>query len=175
MNTVSLIGRLTKDPEVKVTQGGKTVANFTLAVTRNFKNGNGDYEADFIQIQIWGKTAENAGNFLKKGSKAGVAGRIQTRNYEGQDGKRVYVTEVVADSIDFLDSKPKQNHQGQQPKQQPQGGYPPPQSGYGQPPQPHQYGGYSQQGAYPPQKGGYSQPPQQQGGYFHPGDDDLPF
>ncbi|GLY12870.1 single-stranded DNA-binding protein [Pseudobacillus badius] len=170
MNTVSLIGRLTKDPEVKVTQGGKTVANFTLAVTRNFKNGNGDYEADFIQIQIWGKTAENAGNFLKKGSKAGVAGRIQTRNYEGQDGKRVYVTEVVADSIDFLDSKPKQNHQGQQP----QGGYPPPQSGYGQPPQP-QYGGYSQQGGYPPQKGGYSQPPQQQGGYFHLGDDDLPF
>lgn len=104
MNTVSLVGRLGRDPELKYTQAGKAVTSFSLAVKRTFKNSQGEYEADFINIVVW-NNAENAANYLKKGSLAGVVGRIQTRNYEGQDGKRVYVTEVVADSVQFLDPK----------------------------------------------------------------------
>jgi single-strand DNA-binding protein len=104
INNVTLVGRLTKDPELKYTPSGVAVANFTLAVNRPFKT-NGENEADFINITVWRKPAENAANFLKKGSLAGVTGSIQTRNYEGSDGKRVYVTEVVADRVQFLDSK----------------------------------------------------------------------
>jgi single-strand DNA-binding protein len=104
INNVTLVGRLTKEPELKYTPSGVAVANFTLAVNRPFKT-NGENEADFINITVWRKPAENAANFLKKGSLAGVTGSIQTRNYEGSDGKRVYVTEVVADRVQFLDSK----------------------------------------------------------------------
>ncbi|EAG3560118.1 single-stranded DNA-binding protein, partial [Listeria monocytogenes] len=86
---------------------GVAVATFTLAVNRTFTNQNGEREADFIQCVVWRKPAENAANFLKKGSMAGVDGRIQTRNYEDNDGKRVYVTEIVAESVQFLE--PKQN------------------------------------------------------------------
>ena len=81
------------------------VATFTLAVNRTFSNQQGEREADFINCVVWRKQAENVANFLKKGSLAGVDGRIQTRNYEGQDGKRVYVTEVVAESVQFLEPK----------------------------------------------------------------------
>ena len=113
INTVTLVGRLTKDPELRYTQTGKGVATFTLAVTRPFKNQNGDYESDFINCQTWGKAAENLANYMRKGSKVGVVGRIQTRNYENNEGRRVYVTEVVADSVQFLEpkkeSKPKEN------------------------------------------------------------------
>jgi single-strand DNA-binding protein len=105
INNVTLVGRLTKDPELKYTPSGVAVANFTLAVNRPFKGQSGENEADFINITVWRKPAENAANFLKKGSLAGVTGSIQTRNYEGSDGKRVYVTEVVADRVQFLDSK----------------------------------------------------------------------
>jgi single-strand DNA-binding protein len=111
MNRVVLVGRLTKEPEMRFTPNGVAVTTFTLAVNRPFQNANGEKETDFINIVVWRKQAENAANFLKKGSLAGVDGRIQTRNYEGQDGKRVYVTEVVAESVQFLDSKP-QNEQG---------------------------------------------------------------
>lgn len=105
INNVTLVGRLTKDPELKYTPSGVAVANFTLAVNRPFKGQSGENEADFINIVVWRKPAENAANFLKKGSLAGVTGSVQTRNYEGSDGKRVYVTEVVADRVQFLDTK----------------------------------------------------------------------
>ncbi|HDI3618666.1 TPA: single-stranded DNA-binding protein [Listeria monocytogenes] len=105
MNRVVLVGRLTKDPDLRYTPAGVAVATFTLAVNRPFKNGQGEQEADFIQCVVWRKPAENAANYLKKGSLAGVDGRVQTRNYEGNDGKRVYVTEIVAESVQFLEPK----------------------------------------------------------------------
>jgi single-strand DNA-binding protein len=105
MNRVVLVGRLTKDPELRYTPNGVPVATFTLAVNRNFSNQQGERETDFINCVVWRKPAENVANFLKKGSLAGVDGRIQTRNYEGQDGKRVYVTEVLAESVQFLEPK----------------------------------------------------------------------
>ncbi|MEA3321526.1 single-stranded DNA-binding protein [Sutcliffiella horikoshii] len=105
LNRVVLVGRLTKDPELRYTPSGVAVATFTLAVNRTFQNQQGEREADFINCVVWRKQAENAANFLKKGSLAGVDGRVQTRNYEGQDGKRVYVTEIVAESVQFLEPK----------------------------------------------------------------------
>lgn len=105
MNRVVLVGRLTKDPELRYTPNGVPVATFTLAVNRTFTNQQGERETDFINCVIWRRPAENVANFLKKGSLAGVDGRIQTRNYEGQDGKRVYVTEVLAESVQFLEPK----------------------------------------------------------------------
>ncbi|HAB9894424.1 TPA_asm: single-stranded DNA-binding protein [Listeria monocytogenes] len=105
MNRVVLVGRLTKDPDLRYTPAGAAVATFTLAVNRPFKNAQGEQEADFINCVVWRKPAENVANFLKKGSMAGVDGRVQTRNYEGNDGKRVYVTEIVAESVQFLESK----------------------------------------------------------------------
>ncbi|HDI4220710.1 TPA: single-stranded DNA-binding protein [Listeria monocytogenes] len=105
MNRVILVGRLTKDPDLRYTPAGVAVATFTLAVNRTFTNQQGEREADFINCVVWRKPAENVANFLKKGSMAGVDGRVQTRNYEGNDGKRVYVTEIVAESVQFLESK----------------------------------------------------------------------
>ncbi|EJF6941301.1 single-stranded DNA-binding protein [Listeria monocytogenes] len=105
MNRVVLVGRLTKDPDLRYTPAGVAVATFTLAVNRTFTNQNGEREADFINCVVWRKPAENVANFLKKGSMAGVDGRIQTRNYEAGDGKRVFVTEVVAESVQFLESR----------------------------------------------------------------------
>lgn len=105
MNRVVLVGRLTKDPDLRYTPAGAAVATFTLAVNRPFTNQQGEQEADFIQCVVWRKPAENVANFLKKGSMAGVDGRVQTRNYEGNDGKRVYVTEIVAESVQFLEPK----------------------------------------------------------------------
>lgn len=105
MNRVILVGRLTKDPDLRYTPSGVAVATFTLAVNRPFKNGQGEQEADFIQCVVWRKPAENVANFLKKGSLTGVDGRVQTRNYEGNDGKRVYVTEIVAESVHFLEPR----------------------------------------------------------------------
>ncbi len=105
MNRVVLVGRLTKDPDLRYTPAGVAVATFTLAVNRPFKNTQGEQETDFIQCVVWRKPAENVANFLKKGSMAGVDGRVQTRNYEDGDGKRVFVTEVVAESVQFLEPK----------------------------------------------------------------------
>lgn len=105
MNRVVLVGRLTKDPDLRYTPNGVPVATFTLAVNRTFTNQQGEREADFINCVVWRRPAENVANFLKKGSLAGVDGRIQTRSYEGQDGKRVYVTEVLAESVQFLEPK----------------------------------------------------------------------
>lgn len=105
MNRVVLVGRLTKDPELRYTPNGVPVATFTLAVNRSFTNQQGEREADFINCVVWRKPAENAANYLKKGSLAGVDGKVQTRNYEGQDGKRVYVTEILAESVQFLEPR----------------------------------------------------------------------
>ncbi|MFC4353501.1 single-stranded DNA-binding protein [Chryseomicrobium palamuruense] len=105
INRVVLVGRLTKDPELRYTPNGIAVARFTLAVNRTFSSQSGEREADFINCVVWRKQAENTANFLKKGSLAGVEGRIQTGSYEGQDGKRVYTTEVVADSVQFLEPR----------------------------------------------------------------------
>jgi single-strand DNA-binding protein len=115
MNRVVLVGRLTKDPDLRYTPNGVPVATFTLAVNRPFKT-NGEQEADFINCVIWRKPAENVANFLQKGSLAGVDGRIQTRNYEGQDGKRVYITEVQAESVQFLEPKGEKKQQEEEPK-----------------------------------------------------------
>ena len=113
MNRVTLVGRLTKDPELRYTQSGAAVATFAIAVDRIYTNQQGERETDFISIVCWRKQAENVANYLRKGRLAGVDGKIQTRNYEGNDGKRVYVTEVVAESVQFLEPAGKRNEQGQ--------------------------------------------------------------
>lgn len=105
INRVVLVGRLTKDVDLRYTPSGVAMARFTLAVNRTFSNQQGEKEADFINCLVWRKQAENTANYLKKGSLAGVEGRIQTGSYEGQDGKRVYTTDVVADSVQFLEPK----------------------------------------------------------------------
>src|SRR5690606_4582504 len=97
----------------RYTPSGAAVARFTLAVNRTFSNAQGERETDFINCTVWRKQAENTANFLKKGSLAGVEGRIQTGSYEGQDGKRVYTTEVVADSVQFLEPKQKSGESNQ--------------------------------------------------------------
>lgn len=108
MNNVSLIGRLTKDPELRYTPSGVAVARFTLAVNRTFKK-EGEQQADFVNIVTWRKTAENTANFLRKGSLAGIVGRIQTGSYDGQDGKKVFTVEVVAENVQFLEPKSANN------------------------------------------------------------------
>lgn len=105
MNKVFLIGRLTKDPELRYTGSNIAVATFSLAVNRNFSNQSGEREADFINIVVWRKQAENVKNYLTQGSQVAIDGRIQTRSYDDQDGKKRYVTEVVADNVEFLGSK----------------------------------------------------------------------
>lgn len=106
LNRVILIGRLTKDPELKYTQNGKAVASFTLAVDRGFKNAQGEKEADFIPIIVWQKQAENCANYIGKGSLVAVDGRLQVRTYEAKDGSgRRWVTEVIAENVRFLDKR----------------------------------------------------------------------
>ena len=108
MNKVMLIGRLTRDPEVRYTQSGKTVASFSLAVDRRFVRrdaDSGQQTADFIPIVAWGKLAEICGNNLVKGRRISVEGRLQIRSYEAQDGTKRTRAEVIADEIEFLDSK----------------------------------------------------------------------
>ena len=105
MNKVILMGRLTRDPETRFTQGNNTaVCSFSLAVNRRFKQ-EGQPDADFINVVAWAKTAEFVGKYFNKGQQVGVIGRIQTRNYDDKDGKKVFVTEVVAEEVYFADSK----------------------------------------------------------------------
>lgn len=146
INQVVLVGRLTKDPELRYTQGsGKAVARFTLAVNRPFANSNGEKDADFINCICWNGIAQALADHQQKGNLIGVIGRIQTSSYQGQDGKTVYKTEVVADAVQFLEPKQsngkKSNKQGQTGGQQGQ---------YKGQPNP-----YPQQSPYP------YQPPQQ--------------
>lgn len=105
MNKVLLVGRITKDPELRTTTSGLSVVSFSLAVNRNFKNKEGNYDADFINVSVFGKQAENMSKYVSKGSQIGVEGRIQTRSYDAQDGTKRYVTEVVADNVEFMGSK----------------------------------------------------------------------
>lgn len=118
INNVTLVGRLTKDVELKYTPANQAVAQFTLAVNRTFKNANGERESDFINCVIWRKSAENFANFAKKGALIGITGRIQTRNYENQQGQRVYITEVIAENFQMLESRSQQQGQPQQATQQ---------------------------------------------------------
>ena len=111
INNVVLVGRMTRDAELRYTPQNQAVATFTLAVNRNFKNQSGEREADFINVVIWRQQAENLANWAKKGALIGITGRIQTRNYENQQGQRVYVTEVVADNFQLLESRA--NREGQ--------------------------------------------------------------
>lgn len=104
INNVTLTGRLTKDCELKYTGNGNAVASFSLAVNRSFKR-DGEPEADFINCVVWNKTAEALANYTKKGSLIGVTGRIQTRNYENQQGQRVYLTEIICSQIVFLETQ----------------------------------------------------------------------
>jgi single-strand DNA-binding protein len=104
LNRVILIGRLTKDPELRYTPSSQAVATFTLAVDRGYQNQQGQKETDFINIVTWAKQAETVAQYVKKGRLVAVEGRIQTRNYENNEGKKVYVTEVVAESVKFLES-----------------------------------------------------------------------
>lgn len=157
LNRVVLVGRLTKDPELKYTQSGVAVCRFILAVNRPFKN-EGEQQADFVSCVAWRKTAENTANFLKKGSLTGIDGRIQTGSFDGQDGKRVYTTEVVAESVQFLE--PKSNNSGQ------------PNSSNGQAPPQQQYG---QQSGQQQQYNAPADDPFSGSGPVEVTDDDLPF
>lgn len=105
INRTVLVGRLTRDPELRYTQGGTAVVSFTLAVNRQFTNSQGEREADFVNCVIWRKAAENFANFTSKGSLVGIDGRLQTRNYDNQQGQRVYVTEVVVENFSLLESR----------------------------------------------------------------------
>ena len=105
MNKVFLIGRLVRDPELRYTGSNIAVATFSLAVNRNFAGANGERETDFINIVVWRKQAENCKNYITQGSQVAIDGRIQTRTYDDKDGQKRYVTEVVADNVQFLDTK----------------------------------------------------------------------
>ncbi len=183
INRVVLVGRLTKDPELKYTKNGVAMTRFTLAVNRPFKNQQGENEADFINCIAWRRQAENTATYVGKGSLIGIDGRIQTSNFEGQDGQRVFMTEVVADSVQFLEPR------GASQQRQPQSGFGAPSFG-GQPAQSNQpFGGSQQQnaGMTPPFQQN-TQPQQQnenytninddpfsKGGSVDVSDDDLPF
>jgi len=120
MNRAFLMGRLTRDPEVRYTPGGKCVCQFTVAIDRAFGNQNGQKQADFIPVVVWEKTAELCGNSLAKGHRVLVEGRIQTRSYDAKDGTKRYVTEVVASHVEFVERKADSANRG---VNQPQGGY----------------------------------------------------
>lgn len=111
INNVVLVGRMARDAELRYTPSNQAVATFTLAVNRNFKNQNGEREADFINCVIWRQQAENLANWAKKGMLIGITGRIQTRNYENQQGQRVYVTEIAADNFMLLESRQQRDNQ----------------------------------------------------------------
>ena len=110
INNVVLVGRLTRAVDLRYTSNGTAYASFTLAVDRDFKNQNGEKETDFINCVMWRKPAENLANYTKKGSLIGIEGRIQTRNYDNQQGQRVYVTEVLAERFHFLESSKTANN-----------------------------------------------------------------
>ena len=113
INNTVLVGRMVRDAELRYTPNNQAVATFTLAVNRQFKNQNGEREADFINCVIWRQQAENLANWAKKGALIGITGRIRTRNYENQQGQRVYVTEVVAENFQLLESQKERGNQTQ--------------------------------------------------------------
>ena len=116
MNKAILIGRTTKEPEIRATTSGKQVATFTLAVDRDFKNAQGEREADFIPCVAWGKLAEICEKYVAKGKQIAVCGRIQTRTYDDQNGQKRYITEIIVNDLQLLGSR----QGGQAPQEQPQ-------------------------------------------------------
>ena len=133
LNKATLIGRLTRDPEVRTLADGTAVASVTLAVERTFKNRNKEKETDFINCVLWNKTAEIAGKYLRKGDMCALAGRIQTRSYEDRNKKKVYVTEVVAEEMHMLGSRKESTDKPLQsvPQEVPRGGAAAPRSSLG--------------------------------------------
>ena len=119
MNKAFLIGRLTRDPELRYSSSNAAIANFSIAIDRQYTNGQGQRETDFINIVVWRKQAENVKNYLKQGSQVAIDGRIQTRSYDGEDGKKRYITEVVADNVQFLDTKNARAEQSTEPSVNP--------------------------------------------------------
>ena len=105
MNKVILIGNLTRDPELTTTTNGVSICRFSVAVSRRYTNSEGEREADFVNIVVWRNLAENCHKFLRKGSKAAIVGSLQTRSYDAQDGSKRYVTEVVADEVEFVGAR----------------------------------------------------------------------
>lgn len=105
MNKAIIIGNLTKEPEARATGSGISVSSFTVAVGRRYKDASGERQTDFIPVVVWRGLADNCNRYLNKGSKVAVAGMIQTRSYEAQDGGKRYVTEIIADEVQFLDTK----------------------------------------------------------------------
>ncbi|ADU32541.1 single-stranded DNA-binding protein [Evansella cellulosilytica] len=169
INRVVLVGRLTKDPELRYTANGIAVASFTLAVNRPFSNQQGNREADFINCVIWRKPAENVANYLKKGSLAGVDGRLQTRSYDNNEGRRVFITEVVADSVQFLEPR---NASSGGNREQFGGNFDQGQSGYQGPPSQSPGQGFSQGNQGKPSN---DDPFANDGKPIDINDDDLPF
>lgn len=112
MNKAILIGRLTRDPELRTTPTGRNVCQFAVAVNRNYTNASGEREADFINCVVWDKQAENLSRYQKKGNQIAVEGRVQTRNYDDNNGRKVYVTEILVNNISFLDAKGSGNSGG---------------------------------------------------------------
>ncbi|MDG6115401.1 single-stranded DNA-binding protein [Lactococcus formosensis] len=118
INNVVLVGRIVREPELRYTPQNTAVATFTLAVNRRFKNAKGEREADFINCVIWRQPAENLANWAKKGALVGITGSIQVRNYENKEGQRVYVTEVLADNFQMLESSSNKTEKGKTKSQQ---------------------------------------------------------
>jgi len=120
INQVTLVGRLTKDPDLRQTAEGTAVAHITLAVNRTYRNQHGELEADFIHCTLWRRAAENTCKYSRKGTVLGITGRLQSSNYE-KEGKRVYVTDVVAETVRFLSAKPPEPEPGQKKEETPVG------------------------------------------------------
>lgn len=120
MNRAILVGNLCADPELTQTASGISVCRFSIAVNRTYTNANGEREADFIQIVTWRERAENCAKYLVKGSKVAICGQIQTRSYDDKNGNKRYVTEVVADDVEFVSSSNKDTAEGQRAGQKPQ-------------------------------------------------------
>lgn len=118
INNVVLVGRIVREPELRYTPQNTAVATFTLAVNRRFKNAQGERETDFINCVIWRQPAENLANWAKKGTLVGITGSIQVRNYENKEGQRVYVTEVLADNFQMLESNSNKTEKGKTKSQQ---------------------------------------------------------
>jgi len=178
INRVVLVGRLTKDPELRYTANGIAVASFTLAVNRPFSNAQGQKEADFINVVVWRKQAENVANFLKKGSQAGVDGRIQTRSFDNNEGRRIFMTEVVGDSVQFLEPRGASGGTNQNSSQgagQPNNGQENDNSGFQNNPNPSSGQGGFNQGNQGGQGNQNDDPFASDGKPIDINDDDLPF
>lgn len=111
LNQAILVGRLTKDVEIKELDNGKKVTSITLAIPRSFKNTEGEYETDFVECTLWNNIAENTAEYCKKGDIVGVKGRLQSSNYEKEDGTKIYKTEIIAEKITFLSSKKEESEE----------------------------------------------------------------